>query len=72
MPRITSIAGRILYNSRGSKTIEVDVISDEKYLGRVGPHQVQVLENMKHRVFLRINLKKVSTFYKKIKKNSLD
>ncbi|MEO9308211.1 MAG: enolase [Nitrososphaera sp.] len=35
MPRITSITGRILYNSRGSKTIEVDVISDEKYLGRV-------------------------------------
>ncbi|MDE1724461.1 MAG: enolase [Thaumarchaeota archaeon] len=35
MPRITSVTGRILYNSRGSKTIEVDIISDEKYLGRV-------------------------------------
>ena len=49
MPRITSITGRILYNSRGSKTIEVDVISDEKYLGRVcapsgasvGKHEAQ-------------------------------
>lgn len=35
MPKITSIKGRILYNSRGSKTIEVDVESDEKALGRV-------------------------------------
>ena len=35
MPKITSIKGRILYNSRGSKTIEVDIISDEKFLGRV-------------------------------------
>lgn len=35
MPKITSIEGRILYNSRGSKTIEVDVISEGKFLGRV-------------------------------------
>lgn len=35
MAKITSIEGRILYNSRGSKTIEVDVQSDEKFLGRV-------------------------------------
>lgn len=35
MSKITSIEGRILYNSRGSKTIEVDVISDNKFLGRV-------------------------------------
>lgn len=35
MARITSIKGRILYNSRGSKTIEIDVISDKKHLGRV-------------------------------------
>ena len=35
MPKITSIKGRVLYNSRGSKTIEVDIISDEKFLGRV-------------------------------------
>jgi enolase len=32
---ITSIEGRILYNSRGSKTIEIDVRSDSKFLGRV-------------------------------------
>jgi len=35
MPLITSIKGRILYNSRGSKTIEIDVISDNEYIGRV-------------------------------------
>ena len=35
MSKITSIKGRILYNSRGSKTIEVDIISDNKFLGRV-------------------------------------
>jgi len=34
LPRITSISGRIIFNSRGSKTIEVDVISDNQYLGR--------------------------------------
>ena len=35
MSKITSIEGRILYNSRGSKTIEVDVVSDNRFLGRV-------------------------------------
>ena len=35
MARITSVTGRVLYNSRGSKTIEVDVIGDGKHLGRV-------------------------------------
>jgi len=35
LSKITSIEGRILYNSRGSKTIETDIISDNKFLGRV-------------------------------------
>ena len=35
MSKITSIEGRVLFNSRGSKTIEVDVTSDNKFLGRV-------------------------------------
>ena len=35
MSKITGINGRILYNSRGSKTIEIDVISDENFIGRV-------------------------------------
>ena len=35
MTRISSIEGQILYNSRGSKTIEIDVKSEGKFLGRV-------------------------------------
>ncbi len=35
MSKITSINGRIIYNSRGSKTIEVDILSENKFLGRV-------------------------------------
>ena len=35
MPKITSIKARLIYNSRGTKTIEVDVTSDNKFLGRV-------------------------------------
>jgi enolase len=35
LPRITSVKGRILYNSRGSKTIEVDIESDNRHIGRV-------------------------------------
>ena len=35
MSKITSIKGRIIYNSRGSKTIEVDITSENKFLGRV-------------------------------------
>jgi enolase len=49
MPSITSLKARIIFNSRGSKTIEIDVISDNKYLGRacapsgasVGKHEAQ-------------------------------
>ena len=35
MAKISSIEGRILYNSRGSKTVEVDITSDNQFLGRV-------------------------------------
>jgi enolase len=49
MPSITSLKARIIFNSRGSKTIEIDVVSDGKYLGRacapsgasVGKHEAQ-------------------------------
>jgi enolase 1/2/3 len=34
MPSITSVRGRLVFNSRGSKTIEIDVMTDNKYLGR--------------------------------------
>ena len=35
MPKITSIKGRIIYNSRAARTIEVDVESDGRFTGRV-------------------------------------
>lgn len=34
MPSITSVRGRIVFNSRGSKTIEIDVVTDNKFIGR--------------------------------------
>lgn len=34
MPSITALKGRIVFNSRGSKTIEIDVTSDGKFIGR--------------------------------------
>jgi enolase len=48
MPLISSLKGRIVYNSRGSKSIEIDVITDNNFLGRacapsgasVGSHEV--------------------------------
>ena len=48
MPLISSLKGRIVYNSRGSKSIELDVLTDNKFLGRacapsgasVGSHEV--------------------------------
>ncbi len=35
MVKITSIKGRLVYNSRGNKSVEVDIISDNQYLGRI-------------------------------------
>ena len=53
MPKITSITGRLVYNSRGSKTIEVEVVSDNSFVGRVcapsgasvGKHEVVSFPN---------------------------
>ena len=62
MARITAIKGRLLYNSRGSKTIEIDVISDGKHLGRVcapsgasvGKHEAQSFPSNKPEKSLEI------------------
>jgi enolase len=48
MPLISSLKGRIVYNSRGSKSIEIDVVTDNRFFGRacapsgasVGSHEV--------------------------------
>jgi enolase len=34
MPSISSIRGRIVFNSRGSKTIEIDIVTDGRFTGR--------------------------------------
>jgi enolase len=34
MPAITSLDGRLVFNSRGSKTIEIDVVTDKQFVGR--------------------------------------
>jgi enolase len=73
MPQITSIKGRILHNSRGSKTIEVDVISDKKHLGRVcapsgasvGKHEAQSFPQNKPEKSIDVLKKK----YKEIHRN---
>ena len=61
MPLISSLKGRIVYNSRGSKSIEIDVISDNKFLGRacapsgasVGSHEVPSFLNNDPELTLR-------------------
>ena len=50
MSTITSVRGRIVFNSRGSRSIEIDVTTDNKHLGRacapsgasVGSHEVVI------------------------------
>ena len=59
MPKITALKGRAVFNSRGSKTIEIDVFTDNRYLGRacapsgasVGKYEAQSC-HLNHR-FLR-------------------
>ena len=61
MPLISSLKGRIIFNSRGSKSIEIDVITDNKFLGRacapsgasVGSHEVPSFVNNDPEVTLR-------------------
>ena len=70
MPKITSVRGRLVYNSRGSKTIEIDVISDKKHLGRacapsgasVGKYEVQSFADNKAEKSLQILNKNIKKF----------
>jgi len=62
LSKITSVKGCLIYNSRGSKTIEVDVTTDNKFLGRVcapsgasvGKYEVVSFPNEKPEESLRI------------------
>ncbi len=70
MPKITSIKGRILYNSRGNQTIEIDVTSDNEHVGRVcapsgasvGKHEAQSFPQNKPEKSLEILKKNVKKF----------
>jgi enolase len=70
MPKITSVRGRLVYNSRGSKTIEIDVISDKKHLGRacapsgasVGKYEAQSFADNKAEKSLQILNKNIKKF----------
>ena len=70
MPEISSIRGRLVYNSRGSKTIEVDVISDKKHLGRacapsgasVGKYEAQSFAGNKPESSLQVLNKNLNKF----------
>jgi enolase len=70
MPIITDINGRIIFNSRGSKTIEIDVVSDDRFLGRasapsgasVGRGEVQSFKDNKPEKSLDVFNKNLSKF----------
>jgi len=62
LSKITSIEGCLIYDSRGNKTIEVDVTTDNKFLGRVcapsgasvGKYEVVSFPNEKPEESIRI------------------
>ncbi|MFM7795374.1 MAG: enolase [Candidatus Nitrosotenuis sp.] len=70
MPKISSIKARLVYNSRGSKTIEIDVISDKRHLGRacapsgasVGKYEAQSFADNKPEKSLQIITKNIKKF----------
>ena len=70
MPLISSLKGRIVYNSRGSKSIEIDVVSDNKFLGRacapsgasVGSHEVPSFLDNDPELTLRVFNSNISKF----------
>ncbi|NOJ28765.1 MAG: enolase [Nitrososphaeraceae archaeon] len=67
MSTITDVKGRLVFNSRGNKAIEIDVITDSKFLGRacapsgasVGKNEVQsFVENSPERTLENFNSNK--------------
>jgi enolase len=70
LPQITSVRGRLVYNSRGSKTIEIDVVSDNKHLGRacapsgasVGKYEAQSFADNKPEKSLQVLNKNLKRF----------
>ena len=69
MPKITSINERLVFNSRGDKTIEVDVISDNHYIGRACAPSGASVGIYEAQSFIDNNPKKTIEKFKTIKKN---
>ena len=68
MPKITSINERLVFNSRGDKTIEVDVISDNHYIGRACAPSGASVGIYEAQSFIDSNPKKTIEKFKTIKK----
>lgn len=68
MPKITSINERLVFNSRGDKTIEVDVISDNHYIGRACAPSGASVGIYEAQSFIDNNPKKTIEKFKTIKK----
>jgi enolase len=69
LPKITSINERLVFNSRGDKTIEVDVISDNHYIGRACAPSGASVGIYEAQSFIDNNPKKTIEKFKTIKKN---
>jgi len=68
LPKITSINERLVFNSRGDKTIEVDVISDNHYIGRACAPSGASVGIYEAQSFIDNNPKKTIEKFKTIKK----
>jgi enolase len=68
LPKITSINERLVFNSRGDKTIEVDVISDNHYIGRACAPSCASVGIYEAQSFIDNNPKKTIEKFKTIKK----
>jgi len=69
LPKITSINERLVFNSRGDKTIEVDVISDNQYLGRACAPSGASVGIYEAQSFIDNDPQKTIENFKTIKKN---
>ncbi|MBA3749455.1 MAG: enolase [Nitrosopumilus sp.] len=68
MPKITSIHERLVFNSRGDKTVEVDVVSDNQFLGRACAPSGASVGMYESQSFLDNNPQKTIDVFKNIKK----
>jgi enolase len=68
MPKITSINERLVFNSRGDKTVEVDVVSDNQFLGRACAPSGASVGMYEAQSFVNNDAKKTIQVFREIKK----